>query len=144
MIILFTFLCFSLMCSEKCNFSFSNRPRCFWVDFRFIGRLLKKTTESLLIFFLRKKITSCACLETSGLNEILHWYTRWETSDKSSLSLLEEFKWSLTTEKVDVSSAKSLRLESNPLDKSFTSTKKNNGPKIRPQSLLDFDIFQRD
>ena len=48
------------------------------------------------------------------------------------MSLFEEFKWSLTTEKIDVSSAKSLGLESNPLGKSFMYTKKNNGPKIDP------------
>ena len=34
--------------------------------------------------------------------------------DKSSLSLFEEFKWCLTTEKIDVWSAKSVRLEKNP------------------------------
>ena len=39
---------------------------------------------------------------------------------------------SLTTEKTDVWSAKSLVLESNPLGKSFMYTKKNNGPKIDP------------
>ena len=38
----------------------------------------------------------------------------------------------LTTEKIDVSSAKSLGLESNPLGKSFMYTKKNNGPKTDP------------
>ena len=46
--------------------------------------------------------------------------------------LFEEFKLSLTTEKIDVSSAKSLGLESNPLGKLFMYTKKNNGLKIGP------------
>ena len=38
----------------------------------------------------------------------------------------------LASEKTDVSSVKSLRLESNPLIKSFMCTKKNNRPKIDP------------
>ena len=50
--------------------------------------------------------------------------------DKFLLSLFKEFKLFLTTEKIDVSSAKSLGLENNPLGKSFKYTKKNNGPKI--------------
>ena len=41
-------------------------------------------------------------------------------------------KNALTSEKTDVSSVKSLRLESNPLVKSFMCTKKNNRPKIDP------------
>ena len=45
---------------------------------------------------------------------------------------LKEFKLSLTTEKIDVSSAKSLGLDSNPLGKSFMNSKKNNGPEIHP------------
>ena len=119
MILLVTLLSFSLICSEKFNFSSSNRPRCFWVDFPFIGRLFKKTTGWLLILFLREKITYWACLETSGLNDIFDWYAHWEIFHKSSLSLFEEFKWSLTTKKTGVSSAKSLGLESNLLGKSL-------------------------
>ena len=60
----------------------------------------------------------------------MHWHAHSEIFDKSSLSLLEEFKLSLTTEKIDVSSAKSLGLQSNRLGKSLMYTKKNNGPKI--------------
>ena len=98
------------MYPEKFNFSSSNRPRCSWVHFLFVGRLLKKTTRWLLIFFLKEKITSWACFETSGLNDIFHLYAHWEIFDKCSLSLLEKF----TSEKIDVPSAKSLGLESNP------------------------------
>ena len=53
--ILVTFLSFSLICSEKLNFSSSNRPRCFWVGFLFIGRLLKKTTGWFWYFSHEKK-----------------------------------------------------------------------------------------
>ena len=123
---------FLLIRSEKFNFSFINRPRCFWVDFLFIRRLLKKTTGWLLTFFLREKISSLASLNTSQLNIIFHWYACWEIFDKSSLGLFKEFECCLTTEKIGVSSAKSLGLESNLLGKSFIYTKKNNGPKIDP------------
>ena len=111
----------------KVRFSFH-----FWVDFQFIWRLLKKTTGWLLIFLLGEKIISWACLETSGLNGIFHWYAYWEIFHKSSLDLFKEFKLSLTTAKIDVSAAKSLGWENNPLGKSFMYTKKNNGPKIDP------------
>ena len=72
------------------------------------------------------------CLETSGLNDIFHWYAHWEIFNNSTLSLFEEFYRSLTTDKTDVSSAKSLGLKSNPLAKSFIYTKKNNGRKVHP------------
>ena len=44
LLVLVTFLSFSLICSEKFSFPSSNRRRCFSVDFMFIGRLFKKTT----------------------------------------------------------------------------------------------------
>ena len=59
-------------------------------------------------------------------------YSHWEIFNKSTLSLFEEFYRSLTTDKTDVSSAKSLGLKSNPLGKSFIHTKKNNGRKVHP------------
>ena len=84
---------------------------------------------------------------TPGLH--FQWYDHREIFDKSSVCLFELFKLSLThlfqmhplgalgknaltSEKTDVSSVKSLRLESNPLVKSFMCTKKNNRPKIDP------------
>ena len=69
-------------------------------------------------------------METSGLNDIFYWYAHWDIFDKSLASFFEEFKWSLTTEKIDRSSAKSLGSEINSLGNSFIYTKKNNGPKI--------------
>ena len=45
-------------------------------------------------------------MEILGLNGIFHWYAYWETFDKSSGSLFEESKWSLTTAKRDASSEK--------------------------------------
>ena len=137
MILLVTFSSFLLICSEKFDFSSSNRPRCFWVDFLFIGRVLKKTTRWLLIFFLRQKITSWACLETSGLNDIFHWYAHWEIFDKSSLSLLEEFEW-----------PKNLGLESNPSGKSYMYNRSFMDNSLAPvfwkMSSLDRNIFHRD
>ena len=97
LIVLITFVSLLLICFEKFIFSSSNRLKCFWVDFLFTGRLLKKTGGWLMIF--NFKITSWACLEASGLNDFFHWYAHWEIFEKSSLSLFEEFKWFLTTEK---------------------------------------------
>ena len=91
----------------------------------------------IIDIFLRGKKTSWACLETSGLNDIFYWYAHWEIFDKSLMSLFEEFKWSLTTEKIDVSSAKSLGLESSPLGKSFMYTKKTIDLKLIPALMGD-------
>ena len=96
-----------------------------------------------MIFSLREKITSSACLEISGLNDTFHRYLHWEVFDKFSLSLFEKFKWSLTNEKIDVSSAKCFGLKKDPLRKSFTYTKKNNAPKIDPwgtPALMEDDL----
>ena len=71
----------------------------------------------VLIFFSWEKIIFWACLETSGWNDISYWYAHWEMFDKSSLSWFEEFRLYLNTEKVDVSSAKSLGLGNNLLGK---------------------------
>ena len=86
------------------------------------------------------------------------------------MGLFEEFKWSITTEKIDASLAKSMELENNPLGDWFIYTKKTmtltlilEGPLLWwetiwmtdywgllfgacfwEMSLLDHNIFQRD
>ena len=77
-----------------------------------MGDYWRKQQDYFWYISYEKKITSGAWLETSGLNDIFHWYAHWEIFDESSLSLFEEFKWSLTIDKIDASLAKSLGLES--------------------------------
>ena len=83
LILLVTFLSFSLKCSEKFHFLASNRRSCFRLNFLFYGmRLLKETSGWFLIYFLWEKITSWACLETLELNDVFHWYAHWGISSK--------------------------------------------------------------
>ena len=56
-------------------------------------------------FFLREKTTSWACFEASGLNNIFHLDP-------------DEERESRTTDKIEVSSAKSLTFEVSPFGKS--------------------------
>lgn len=66
------------------------------------------------------------------MDNIFNWYAHWELSVRSSVSLVEELKRSLTTEKTDVLLTKSLGLENNPLSKSLIYYRKNNGSKTDP------------
>ena len=64
-------------------------------------------------------ITSCACLVKSGLKIIFHSKAQSLITVKS-LRMAAVPNWmSLTTEKRDVSSAKSLQVEDTPFDKSL-------------------------
>ena len=70
-------------------------------------------------FFLREKTTSWTCFETSGLNNIFRLYPHCDILDKSSLRDSDEELESRTTEKIEVSSAKSLTFEVSPSGKSL-------------------------
>ena len=70
-------------------------------------------------FFLREKTTSGACFEASELNNIFHLYPHCDILDKSSLRDSDEELESRTTEKIEVSSAKSLTFEVSPSGKSL-------------------------
>ena len=70
-------------------------------------------------FFLREKTTSWTCFEASGLNNIFHLYPHCDILDKSSLRDSDEELESRTTEKIEVSSAKSLTFEVSPSGKSL-------------------------
>ena len=70
-------------------------------------------------FFLREKTTSWACFEASGLNNIFHLYPHCDILDKSSLRDSDEELESRTTEKIEVSSAKSLTFEVSPSSESY-------------------------
>ena len=69
--------------------------------------------------FSREKTTSWACFEASGLNNIFHLYPHCDILDKSSLRDSDEELESRTTEKIEVSSAKSLIFEVSPSVKSL-------------------------
>ena len=70
-------------------------------------------------FFLREKTISWACFEGSGLNNIFHLYPHYDILDKSSLRDSDEELELQATEKIEVSSAKSLTFEVNPFSKSL-------------------------
>ena len=70
-------------------------------------------------FFLREKTTSGACFEASSSNNISHLYPHCDILDKSSLRDRDEERESRTTEKIEVSSTKSLTFEVSPSDKSL-------------------------
>ena len=69
-------------------------------------------------FFFREKTISWTCFEASGLNNIFHLYPQCDILDKSSLRDSNEELESRTTEKIEVSSAKSLTFEVSPSGKS--------------------------
>ena len=79
---------------------------------------------------LREKTTFWASLVTFELNDIFHWYAQLEILIKSSCSCNDDRLISRTTEKIKVSSAKSLAVYDRFLDTSLTYTKTNRGPKI--------------
>ena len=70
-------------------------------------------------FFLLEITTSWACFEASRLNNIFHLYPRCDILDKSSLRDSDQKLDSQTTEKIEVSSAKSLTFEVSPSGKSL-------------------------
>ena len=76
--------------------------------------------DVLVLGCFREKTTFYACLFISEINS------------KSLFSSLAEMLVSFTTEKRDVSSAKSLAVEVILSDKSLIYTKKNRGPKMEP------------
>ena len=67
--------------------------------------------------FLREKIISWDCFQASGLNNIFHLYAHCDVLDKSSLRVSGKKLESRTTEKIEVSLAKSLEFEVNPSGK---------------------------
>ena len=72
-IILLIFLVIPFICSEKFNFIYNAKPRCFWKKLLVNGILLNKRVgwSNSLVFLLN--ITSCAFLLKSRLKIIFHW-----------------------------------------------------------------------
>ena len=82
------------------------------------GTLLKRTGGWASFWLLQEKAISWACLETSGLKDIFQWYAHFDILSKSLFNCITDALTS-TTEKMDVSSAKSLTVEEMPLLRSF-------------------------
>ena len=118
-IVLLILLVILFICSEKFNFISNVKPRRFWNKLLFNGILLNKRVgwSNTLIFLLN--ITPCACLLESGLKIIFHWKAQLAIAFRSWLKVVALVWMSFTTEKRNVSSAKSLQYEERLLDKSF-------------------------
>ena len=71
------------------------------------------------IIFLLEKTTFWACFEASEFHNIFHLYLYCDILDKSSLRDSDEELDSQTTEKIGVSSAKSLTFSVSPSGKSL-------------------------
>ena len=118
-IVLLIFLVILFVCSEKFNFTSIIKPRCFWNKQLLNGTLLTKRVgwRNFLIFL--QNITSCACLLKSGLKIVFHWKAQLDIAFRSWLKVAALVWILFTTEKRDVSSAKSLQFEERSLGKSF-------------------------
>ena len=66
------------------------------------------------MIFLREKTTFWVCFEASEFHNIFHLYLHCDILDKSSLRDSDQELESRTTEKIGVSSAKSLTFENSP------------------------------
>ena len=83
------------------------RPKCFCDETYWTGLLLKKNGECTTFLTLRVKITSCACLDWSGLKLIFHWKAYSFILSKSAQSSLAVAFGSFINVNKEVSSAKS-------------------------------------
>ena len=105
------------MCSTKFNLTSIVNPRCFWDILFFIRMLFDERQEwsNFIVFLLN--ITSYTCLVKSGLNAIFDWKSQLLITVRSLRKVAVVNLVSLTTEKRDLSSAKSLLFENFPFDK---------------------------
>ena len=76
-----------------------------------MGELLKFNLRWIILWVLGENTISCACLNKSGLKAIFHWNAHSEILFKSSFNCFADTATSWTTEKMDVSSAKSLVID---------------------------------
>ena len=88
---------------------------------------------SLWLGFLcvRKESLGLVLMQQGYIN-IFHLYPHYDLLDKSSLRDSDEELESRTTEKIEVSSAKSLTFEVSPSSKSLIQTKNNKGSRTEP------------
>ena len=118
-IVLLIFWVIYFKCSTKFSLTSNVNLRYFWDILFFNGMSLNERQgwSSFSVFLLN--ITSCTCLVKSELKIIFHWKAQLLITARS-LRKVAALDWmSLTTEKRDVSSAKSLQFEDTPFDKSL-------------------------
>ena len=113
-IVLLIFWVKFFMCSTKFSLTSNVNPRCFW-DILFFKEMSLNERQEWSSFLAvsysveKRNISSCAYLVKSGLKIIFNWKSQLLITVRS-LSKVAVLDWvSLTTEKRDVSSAKSLQ-----------------------------------
>ena len=131
-IVLLILLVILFIWSEKFNFISNVKPRCFWNKLLLNGILLNKRVGwgNFLIFLLN--ITYCACLLKAGSKIIFHWKAQLLIAFRSWLKVVALVWMLFTTEKMEVSWAKSLQFEERSLGKSFMQIRNNKGSKMEP------------
>ena len=81
-------------------------PKYFWVNICWTVELLNIRGGWCTLFIFREKITTWACLDGSGLKDILHLLAQKLTVSRSLFSFYEVLIGSRTTKTIEVSSAK--------------------------------------
>ena len=94
--------------------------------------------------FFRESTTFWACFEELVLISLFHWCAHWDTLLRPSLSVSLVTLRSRTTEKIDVSSAKSLTFEFQLLGKLFICSRNNKSPRIEPSGTPALTCDQYD
>ena len=97
--------------------------------------LLKFNLGWLILWVLRVKTISCACLDKSGLKSIFHWNAHSEILLKSSFNCFADKSTSWRTEKMDVSSAKCFVIDDKFLLRSLIYIKKKRNHKMEPYGI---------
>ena len=86
----------------------------------------------MTFWLLREKTTSWACWVTSGLNDSFRWFSQLEILIKLSFSCNDDRLILWITEKIEVSSPKSLANGDRFIGRSLIYTKNNRYSKIEP------------
>ena len=92
------------------NFTSNVKPTCFWNKLLLNGMLLNKRVGWSIFLIFLQNITSCAGLLKSGLKIIFHWKAQLVIRLRSWLKVVALVQMLFTTERRDLSSAKSLQL----------------------------------
>ena len=112
----------------------NKRPKRFCDETCWTGSLLKKIGGCITFFTLRVKITSCPCLERSGLKLVFHWKAHSFVLSKFAQSCLAAAFGSLIIVNKKRSSAESFGFDWRFSVRSF----KSRGPRTEPCATLHF------
>ena len=120
------------MCSSNVKDVFNIRSKCFCDETCWTGLVLKKISGCITFLTLWVKITSCACLERSGLKLIFHWKAHSFILSKSAQSCSAAAFGSLRIVNKEASPAKSFGFDCRFSVRLF----KSRGPRIEPCGTL--------